>query len=45
MSGDGTDEEVVKLSIEGKVTETPEGKDGNQTDFGFKKEKRGSLAA
>jgi len=45
MSGDGTDEEVVKLSIEGKVTETPEGKDGNQTDFGFKKEKRGSLGA
>ena len=25
MSGDGNDEEVVKLSIEGKVTETPAG--------------------
>ena len=26
MNGDGNDEEVVKLSIEGKVTETPAGK-------------------
>ena len=25
MNGDGNDEEVVKLSIEGKVTETPAG--------------------
>jgi len=40
MSGDGNDEEIVKLSIEGKVQETPEGKDGNKTEFGFKKEKR-----
>ena len=27
MNGDGNDEEVVKLSIEGKVTETPAGED------------------
>jgi len=40
MSGEGNDEEIVKLSIEGKVQETPEGKDGNKTEFGFKKEKR-----
>ena len=91
MSGDGNDEEIVKLSIDGKVSfmmililvfvmvihncdddggdcdgdgdgdgdnngdgdgggdidnngcqvqETPEGKDGNKTEFGFKKEKR-----
>ena len=73
MSGDGNDEEIVKLSIDGKVMiitttmkmmmmamamtmtdnndnandhdgiqvqETPEGKDGNKTEFGFKKEKR-----
>merc|ERR1712227_722747 len=39
MSGEGNDEEIVKLSIEGKVQETPEGKDGNKTEFGFKKEK------
>jgi len=40
MSGDGNDEEVVKLSIEGKVTETPADKNGNQEDFGRKKKRR-----
>jgi len=43
MSGDGTDEEVVKLSIEGKVTETPEGKDGNQLEFGINRREKSAV--
>lgn len=39
MSGDGNDEEVVKLSREGKVTITPPDKTGNDTSFGKKKKK------
>ena len=39
MKGDGNDEEVVKLSREGKVTITPPDKTGNDTSFGSKKKK------
>ena len=39
MSGDGNDEEVVKLSREGKVTITPADKTGNDMSFGVKKKK------
>jgi len=42
MKGDDNDEEVVKLSIEGKVTETPADKNGNQETFGRKKSSRKS---
>ena len=39
MSGDGNDEEVVKLSREDRVTITPADKTGNDTSFGKKKKK------
>jgi len=40
MSGDGNDEEVVKLSREGRVTETPADKTGNDVSYGHKKKKK-----
>jgi len=41
MKGDGdNDEEVVKLSREGKVTITPPDKTGNEQTFGIKKKKK-----
>jgi len=39
MKGDGNDEEVVKLSREGKITITPPDKDGNVNSFGHHKKK------
>jgi len=35
MGDDGSDEEIVKLSIEGKVKETPADKTGNDLSFGM----------
>ena len=40
MKGDGSDDEVVKLSREGKVPITDPDKDGNKNDFGGKKKKK-----
>merc|ERR1711988_771706 len=39
MKGDGNDEEIVKISREGKVNMTPADKDGNVNSYGKKKHK------